>query len=395
MTAQEQKTATAASRRTVVQGALGTGVLASSSALGSVFTRPAVAAADEAAIGPDTINRQWLLASHAESNLSTENFKYQEVPLGELDLNAGDILVRNIIFAPMPSQRISMHADTGLGDGYMPPMKLGKVVNGVSGIAQVVKSENPKYPVGALLTASGPWEDYTRISGRQLYQPPLPDGIDPVDAISIYGYNAQTAYFGLLRLGEIKAGETVVISGASGSVGSTAVQIAKLKGCRVIGIAGGKVKCDRLINDYGIDAAIDYKNENISERVRALAPKGVDVYYDNVGGPIMQDVVDQMAKFGRVVLCGAISAYDDDNPAPGPRNMLRLVVYSVTMRGFLVSDFNSERDLAFADLRKWKDAGDLVYKIDLRTGFKNLPETFLALFSGEKEGSLLLKNDLA
>ncbi len=394
MTAQDQKTATAASRRTVLQGALGTCVLASSSALGGVFARPA-AAASEAAIGPDTINRQWLLASHAESNLSVENFTYQEVPLGEVTLNAGDVLVRNIIFAPMPSQRISMHADTGLGDGYMPPMKLGKVVSGVSGIAQVVKSENPKYPVGALLTASGPWEDYTRISSRQLYQPPLPDGIDPVDAISIYGYNAQTAYFGLLRLGEIKAGETVVISGASGSVGSTAVQIAKLKGCRVIGIAGGKVKCDRLINDYGIDAAIDYKNENISERVRALAPKGVDVYYDNVGGPIMQDVVDQMAKFGRVVLCGAISAYDDDNPAPGPRNMLRLVVYSVTMRGFLVSDFNSERDLAFADLRKWKDAGDLVYKIDLRTGFKNLPETFLALFSGEKEGSLLLKNDLA
>ena len=391
MTRQDQKTNQGASRRTVLQGALGTGVIAGGGALSSMITR-SVAATE---IGPTTINRQWLITSYAESKLSTANFTYQEVPLGDMTLDPGDVLVRNIIYAPMPSQRISMHADTGLGDGYMPPMQLGKVVSGVSGIARVIKSENPKYPVGALITASGPWEDYTRMSSRRLFQPPLPDGIDPVEAISIYGYNAQTAYFGLLRLGEIKAGETVVISGASGSVGSTAVQIAKLKGCKVIGIAGGKVKCDRLINEYGIDAAIDYKNENISERVSALAPKGVDVYFDNVGGPIMQDVVDQMAKFGRVVLCGAISAYDDDNPAPGPRNMLRLVVYSVTMRGFLVSDFHADRDMAFADLRKWKDSGELVYKTDVREGFKNLPETFLALFSGKKEGSLLLKNDLS
>jgi hypothetical protein len=169
------------------------------------------------------------------------------------------------------------------------------------------------------------------------------------------------------------------------------VQIARLRGCRVIGIAGGPEKCQALIDDYGVDGTIDYKNEVIAEKLRSLAPRGVDIYFDNVGGTIMQDVVDQMAKFGRVVLCGTISSYDSENPAPGPRNMLRLVVYSVKMQGFLLPDFWDDRDVAIADLRKWKESGQLTHKTDVRVGFKSLPETFLALFSGEKEGTLLLR----
>jgi NADPH-dependent curcumin reductase CurA len=359
-------------------------------ALGAMARRAMAAPA----IGAKTVNRQWLLTSYVESNITAENFKYQEVPLGDAaNLSAGDVLVRNVVYAPLPSQRVSMHADSGLGDGYLPPMQLGKPVRGVLGIGRVVKSENPKYPVGALITSSGSWEDYSRVRAAQLQLPPLPAGIDPVDAIGIYGFNAQTAYFGLLRLGEPKAGETVVVSGASGSVGSTVIQIARNLGCKVIGISGGKEKCERLVKEYGITAAIDYKGENVSERLRVLAPKGVNVYFDNVGGPIMQDVVDQMAKFGRVVLCGAISAYDDKNPAPGPRNMLRLVVYSVTMRGFLLPDFNADRDKAIADLRKWKETGQITFKTDVRNGFKKLPESFLTLFTGDKDGTLLVKTD--
>lgn len=379
------------SRRNVLQGTLAAGVIAAGAGLGGMVSR---AMAAQPAISPGTVNRQWLLATYAENNLTAANFKYQEVPLGDAaNLGAGDVLARNVVYAPLPSQRVSMHADSGLGDGYLPPMQLGKPVRGLLGIARVVKSENPKYPVGALITATCSWEDYSRLRTAQLQQPPLPAGIDPVDAIGIYGFNAQTAYFGMLRLGEIKAGETVVVSGASGSVGSTAIQIARNKGCKVIGISGGKEKCERLVKEYGIAAAIDYKSENITERLRALAPKGVNVYFDNVGGSIMQDVVDQMAKFGRVVLCGAISSYDDKNPAPGPRNMLRLVVYSVTMRGFLLPDFNADRDVAIADLRKWKDAGQITFKTDLRSGFKKLPESFLALFTGDKDGTLLVKTD--
>ncbi len=378
-------------RRTMLQGTLAVGAVAASAGLSRIISRAAAAAP---AIGSDTVNRQWLLASYAEDSIDVDNFKYQEVPLGDAaNLNAGDVLVRNIVYAPLPSQRVSMHADTGLGDGYLPPMPLGKTVRGLLGIARVVKSENPKYPVGALITSNCSWEDYSRVRAAQLQDPPLPDGIDPVDAISVYGFNAQTAYFGMLRLGEIKDGETVVVSGASGSVGSTAIQIARNKGCKVIGISGGPEKCERLISEYGIYGAIDYKNDNITERLHELAPDGVDVYYDNVGGPIMQDVVDQMAKFGRVVLCGAISAYDDENPAPGPRNMLRLVVYSVTMRGFLLPDFAADRDQAIADLRKWKEAGEITFKTDVRDGFKSLPESFMALFSGDKDGTLLVKTD--
>ena len=199
------------------------------------------------------------------------------------------------------------------------------------------------------------------------------------------------AYFGLLRLGEPKEGDTVVVSGASGSVGQTVLQIARIKGCKVIGIAGGKEKCAKLVNDYGIQGTIDYKSENVAEKLKTLAPNGVNVFYDNVGGTIMQDVVDQMAKFGRVVLCGAISAYDSKNLAPGPRDMLRVIIYSVKLQGFQITDFIGERDVALADLRKWKEQGLIKHKVDVREGFKNLPEAFFSLFTGEKEGTLLVK----
>jgi len=236
------------------------------------------------------------------------------------------------------------------------------------------------------------WQDYARLSADQLARmSTLPAGIDPLDVMGIYGGNALTAYFGLLRLGDPKEGDTVVVSGASGSVGQSVLQLARIKKCNVIGIAGGKEKCAKLIQDYGIQGTIDYKGENVAERLKVLAPKGVNVFYDNVGGPIMQDTVDQMAKFGRVVLCGAISAYDSKNLAPGPRDMLRVIIYSVKLYGFQVTDFMSERDVAMADLRKWKEQGLLKHKVDVREGFKNLPDAFFSLFTGEKEGTLMVK----
>jgi NADPH-dependent curcumin reductase CurA len=377
------------SRRTLMQGGMST--IAGMSLLnGSGLLNRALAAGP--AITPATLNRQWLLASHAEEKISPQNFTFREQPLGDIaNLKPDQFLVRNIVFTPLPSQRIRMHADTGLGDAYMAPMKLNQPISG-SGVGRVVKSENPKFPVGALVS-SGTWEDYTVMKPNSFNAAPIAAGIDAVDYASVYGMNTQTAYYGMMRIGQVKAGETVVVSGASGSVGSTAIQIAKINGAKVIGIAGGKEKCEKLIKDYGIDAAIDYKSENISARVRELAPKGVDIYFDNVGGPIMQDVVDQMAKFGRVVLCGTISSYDNKNPAPGPRNMLRMVVYSVKLQGMLYTDFMAERDTIIGELRKWKESGKLKHKTDVRTGFKNLPETFMALFSGEKDGTLLLKND--
>lgn len=381
----ENEHKTGASRRVILQGGLSAGVLAGSGALNSLF-------AASPAIDANTMNRQWLLASHAEEAISEKNFAFREQPLGDrATLKDGALLVRNIVFSPLPSQRIRMRADTGLGDAYMAPMKLGQPIGG-SGVGRVVKSTNPKFPVGALVSA-GNWEDYSVVRPNSFVSAPIAAGISAVDYASVYGMNTQTAYYGMMRIAQVKAGETVIVSGASGSVGSTAIQIAKINGARVVGIAGGKEKCAKLVKDYGIDASIDYKSENITARVKELAPKGVDIYFDNVGGPIMQDVVDQMAKFGRVVLCGTISSYDNKNPAPGPRNMLRMVVYSVKLQGMLYTDFMAERDAIVAELRKWKEAGQLKHKTDIRNGFKNLPETFMALFSGDKDGTLLLKND--
>ena len=372
-----------ASRRTVLGGMLGAGLVASSGIIMNANAAEGVSS--------KTINRQWLLKSRPNGKLSLEHFEYRETPLGETaSLKAGDIIVRSKVFAPIPSQRVRMDDGTSFEALYR-PMTLGKPVE-AGAVGEVVKSENPKFPVGALMNVNAGWQDYTRLTGDQLArQSVLPAGVDPIDVMGAYGVNALTAYFGLLRLGDPKEGDTVVVSGASGSVGQTVLQLARLKKCNVIGIAGGKEKCARLITEYGIQGTIDYKGENVAERLKVLAPKGVNVFYDNVGGPIMQDTVDQMAKFGRVVLCGAISAYDSKNLAPGPRDMLRVIIYSVQLKGFQITDFMSERDVAMADLRKWKEQGVLKHKADVREGFKNLPEAFFSLFTGEKEGTLMVK----
>ena len=372
-----------ASRRTVLGGILGAGLVASSAGL--------MGANAAESVNSKTINRQWLLKSRPNGKLALEHFEYKEVPLGDTALKPGEIIVRSKVFAPIPSQRVRMGDGTSYEALYR-PMSLGKPVE-AGAVAEVVKSENPKFPVGALMSVGGiGWQDYARLSADQLARmSTLPAGIDPLDVMGIYGGNALTAYFGLLRLGDPKEGDTVVVSGASGSVGQTVLQLARIKKCNVIGIAGGKEKCEKLVKDYGIQGTIDYKGENVAERLKVLAPKGVNVFYDNVGGPIMQDTVDQMAKFGRVVLCGAISAYDSKNLAPGPRDMLRVIIYSVKLYGFQITDFMSERDVAMADLRKWKEQGLLKHKVDVREGFKNLPDAFFSLFTGEKEGTLMVK----
>lgn len=383
----KDKMDTDTSRRSVLRGTTGAGLVAGSAILGGSFVRT-VAAQQSLVVGPNTTNRSWVLASRPEGNLRVENFRMVTAPMGDLTLGDGDVIVRNRVFQPMPSQRIRMDAETH--EGYAPPFGLGEPITGPL-VSEVIKTANDRFPVGSLISPFGAWEEYSRLPGRRLGQAPLPAGTDPIDVLSVFGLNAQIAYFGLLRIGEPKAGETVVVSGASGSVGSMVVQIAKLKGCKVIGIAGGPIKCEKLVQDYGVDGTIDYKNDNTTDKLRSLAPEGVDVYFDNVGGPIMQDVADQMAKFGRVVLCGAISSYDSGNPAPGPRNMLHMLFHSVKLQGFLVSDFMSESHIAIADLRKWKESGQIFHKTDVRTGFENLPETFLSLFNGKKEGTLLLQ----
>ncbi len=208
-----------------------------------------------------------------------------------------------------------------------------------------------------------------------------------------FGGNTLTAYFGLLKIGQPKEGETVVVSGAAGSTGSMAAQIARIKGCKVIGIAGGKAKCDWLLSALKLHGAIDYRSENVAARLKELAPKGVDVFYDNVGGTIMQDVIDQMAMFGRVAVCGQIAEYNSDAPAPGPRDMFRIVSHRLKIQGLISADFMGERNAALADLTQWAQAGELIHRADVREGFKKLPTTYFDLFNGGNTGTLMLKAD--
>jgi NADPH-dependent curcumin reductase CurA len=334
-------------------------------------------------------NRQWLLKSRPTGNVTAANFEYSEVEIPEPQLRPGQILVRNLVYAPAPTQRNWMNAP---GRSYRAAIAVGSPITGPAG-AQVVKSAHPLWPVGAQLTAVSGWQDYSVLEPDSANTPviPVPPHMALTDALGPYGMNSLTAYFGLLRVGEPRPGETVVISAAAGSVGSVAAQIAKIKGCRVIGIAGGAVKCDWLRAVCGVDATIDYRSQNVRECLAQLCPTGVDVFFDNVGGDILQAVMDNIAVHGRIAVCGQISAYDGEADANGPRDMMRVVYWRVRLQGFVLPDFHGEIELARSDLERWMKEGKLVHRQDLRHGFEQLPSSFLDLFRGANSGTLLVR----
>ena len=385
-----ETSAQGASRRSVLQSLLATGAIAGSGLIGSGLIHPAAAAEAVPKVNAKTINRQWILKSRPNGPISMDNYEYRETPLGDVQLKDGEVLVRHLLWTINPATRVAI----GGGSGATVGMPLGKVV-GSGGVSQVVMSKSPKFPVGSLLTAGGGWQDYSVVDTSKMTDGPLPKGVDPTDVLGIYGGNAQTAYFGMIDIGEPKPGDIVVVSGASGSVGQIACQIARIKGAKVIGIAGGAQKCADIMKDYKLYGTIDYKSEKVADKLKTLAPNGVNVYYDNVGGTIMQDVVDQLAPHARVVLCGTISSYNSANPAPGPRDMLAIVTKEIKMQGFELPSFMARRNEAIMALKKWHDEGQLTSKVDVREGFKNLPKTLELLFSGEKEGTLIAKNDAA
>ena len=210
-------------------------------------------------------------------------------------------------------------------------------------------------------------------------------------AMSALGLTGMTAYFGLLEIGRPNPGETVVVSGAAGATGSAVGQIARIKGCRAIGIAGGKDKCDWLVRVAGFDAVIDYKSEDVGKRLRELCPKGIDVYFDNVGGDLLDAALAQLAMRGRVVLCGAIATYNDAELRPGPKNYLNLLVKRGRMEGFIILDYMKRAPEAVMQLFAWVQSGELVDRVDVKEGLENAPATLRRLFSGENQGKQLLK----
>lgn len=273
--------------------------------------------------------------------------------------------------------------------GYLPPIELEAVVRS-GAIGEVVASQSDRYPVGASVFGMLGWQDHAVVDEGENGAQVLPDGIEPTDALSVFGVTGMTAYFGLLDVGKPVEGDVVVVSGAAGATGSIVGQIAKIKGCRVVGIAGGAEKCGWIVDDLGFDAAIDYKAEDVGARLKELCPDGIDVFFDNVGGAILEAVLDNLAINARIALCGAISVYNDRDAAPGITNTFELVNRRATMTGFLVLDFLDRFLEAQLEMFGWVAEGKVQHREHVVEGLENAVEALNLLFSGENTGKVIV-----
>jgi NADPH-dependent curcumin reductase CurA len=329
-------------------------------------------------------NRQWLLISRPEAKLGEDNFRLVEVPIPRPE--AGEVLVRNLWLSFDPTQRGWMSRDT-----YVPAIPLGEVMRSAS-VGQVLESRHPDYRPGQLVQGFFGWQDYATSGGSGIFaMRKLPGGVPPNLALSLFGITGPTAYFAVLDIGKVLEGETFVVSAAAGATGSIAGQIAKIKGCRVIGIAGGTAKCDWLLEEAGFDAAIDYRAEDVGERLDRLCADGIDVFFDNVGGAILDEVLARIRLRARIVLCGAIARYDTAGPMTGPANYFNLTLRRARMEGFLVIDYEERMGEAISTLARWLAEGKLKQKEDVAVGLEHAPKTLARLFAGENFGKQLLK----
>lgn len=331
-------------------------------------------------------NRQWVLARRPSGMVSVDDFEYRESAVPEPQ--AGEVLVRNLYLSFDPAQRVWLDDRPS----YVPPVQVGDVMRADS-VGQVVKSLDPDFAAGDLVHSAGGWQDYflARAGNGLMGLSKLPKDEPPTSALSVLGITGLTAYFGLLSLGKPKAGETVLISGAAGATGSIAGQIARIKGCRTIGIAGGARKCQWLTGEAGFDAAIDYKNEDVKARLADLCPKGIDIYFENVGGTMMEAALGRLAMRARVVFCGSISGYNAEAPMSGPANLANLIVRRARIEGFIVFDYAAEFSKAREQLQDWVRTRQLLHQEDIQEGFENIPDTLLRLYSGRNIGKQLLK----
>ncbi|HEY5284156.1 MAG TPA: NADP-dependent oxidoreductase, partial [Polyangia bacterium] len=306
-------------------------------------------------------NRQWLLARRPKGQVTLDDFRYSETAIPEP--GEGEILVRNHYLSCDPTQRGWMAGET-----YMPAIPIGEVIRSFSA-GEVVRSRDSRFTPGQRVQGLFGWQDYTvakASGGMPIFT--VPDGFPLVTGISALGLTGLTAYFGLLDVGRAKAGETVVVSGAAGATGSAVGQIAKIMGCRVIGVAGGAEKCRYLKEQLGFDGAVDYKGENIFTSLRVQCPNGIDVFFDNVGGVVLDAALFHLALRGRIVICGAISSYNDDVPVAGPKGYLRLLVKRGRMEGFLFSDYLDRADEGIRAISGWLREGKFKDRVDVVEG---------------------------
>ena len=328
-------------------------------------------------------NKQILLAQRPAGlpDASTWNIVDTEVP----ELQDGQLLIRSIYISLDPAMRGWLRDVRS----YLPPVGIGEVMR-AGAVGQVVASKHPDFAEGDYVNGWTGVQQYAISDGSMLYK--VQKGLAPMPTyLSTLGMPGFTAYFGLLRIGKPVAGDTVLISGAAGAVGSVVGQIAKLKGCRVIGIAGGPEKCKYIKDTLGFDEAIDYKNENIVEAIKRTCPERINVYFDNVGGEILDAALGRLALGARVAICGAISQYNNKTAIKGPSNYLSLLVNRATMEGFVVIDYTKEYGTAAREMGAWMAEGKLKSKEFIVDGIENFPDALLRLFNGDKLGKLVLK----
>lgn len=331
-------------------------------------------------------NRQWVLSKRPAGMVGKDNFTYQETAIPEPADK--EVLVRNLYLSFDPTQRGWMEDRVS----YLPPVGLGEVMRAGS-VGQVVESRHPDFKKGDLVQTTGGWQDFVLIDPEKSLMGlnKIPAGISLTMPLSVLGITGLTAYWGLLDLGQPKPGETVLVSGAAGATGSVAGQIARIKGCRVIGIAGGAEKCRWLKEVAGFHEVIDYKNENVNQRIGELCPNKIDVYFDNVGGEILEAALNHLNMHARIVMCGGISGYNATAPVPGPSNLMNLITNRARMEGFIIIDYLDRSHIAIPELLGWVASGELIHQEDVQEGFENIPDTLNRLFTGRNIGKQLLK----
>ncbi len=328
-------------------------------------------------------NRAWLLISRPESYFSKDNVKFETILLPEL--SKGEFLVRNIWISFDPTQLNWMKRDT-----YIEKIEIGDPVRSIN-VGQVVKSNNSKFKVGDIVTGMFGWQDYSISDGSYVdHVIPIPSLSPPWYSLSLFGITGMSAYFGVKDIGRVKEGERFVVSSAAGSVGSIAGQICKIIGARVVGIAGGQEKCKWVINELGFDDCIDYQSENVSQRLSEIFPEGIDVYFDNVGGEILDNILTKIRMKGRIILSGAISSYGSQNFYP-LRNYRFLTTRRARMEGFIVTDYYERFGEAYKQLRAWVTDGRIRQKEQLFRGLERAPDIFMNLFTGKNFGKQILQ----
>jgi NADPH-dependent curcumin reductase CurA len=329
------------------------------------------------------MNKQILLAKRPVGIVQEDDFQFREAAIPEI--KDGEVLIQHHYISLDPAMRGWMNS----ARSYIEPVQIGEVMRAGT-IGEVIEAKNhPNFKKGDVLSGWGGVQQYSATDGKGYYK------VDPTLAsmpvyIGTLGMPGMTAYFGILEVGKIKEGDVVVISGAAGAVGSIVGQIAKIKGCKVVGIAGGADKCAYLKDELGFDETIDYKAGNLRKDLKTACPDGVDVYFDNVGGEILDTVLTRLRMHARVVICGAISQYNATE-MKGPANYMSLLVNRATMQGMVVFDYSKKYGEAAANMGKWMAEGKLKSKEDIYEGIENFFPTFQRLFSGEKLGKLILK----